>query len=156
MSKTPELLKMAQAAAAQHQLDPAIVSAIVEQESDWDTYAIRFEPQFFAKYVAPLFTSNRITPHEGVTVNTETQGRAFSWGLMQVLGQVARENGFDGKFLSEICDPLVGLDVGCKVFAHKLAMNQGNYRNALLAYNGGAAKSYPDEVMEKARNYLDT
>jgi len=43
---------------------------------------------FFTKYVAPLYTNNKISA-------TEAYARGFSWGLMQVMGQVARESGFD-------------------------------------------------------------
>ena len=49
---------------------------------------MRYEPAFFTKYVAPLYTNNKITA-------TEAYARGFSWGLMQVMGQVARESGFD-------------------------------------------------------------
>jgi hypothetical protein len=48
-------VQLAIAAASRHKLDPTIVCAIVEQESAWQPWAIRFEPAFFAKYVAPLF-----------------------------------------------------------------------------------------------------
>jgi len=38
---------------------------------------------------------------------------------MQVMGQVAREHGFEGKFLSALCDPALGLDIGCAALAAK-------------------------------------
>ena len=66
------------------------------------------QPAFFAKYVAHLFTNNKITA-------SEAYARGFSWGLMQVMGQVAREMGFDGTFLSALCDPEQGLAIGCKL-----------------------------------------
>ena len=73
--------------------DPALVCAIVEQESSWNTWAMRYEPAFFAKYVAGLYTNNKITA-------SEAYARGFSWGLMQVMGQVAREMGFDRHIFS--------------------------------------------------------
>ncbi|MBZ5501033.1 MAG: transglycosylase SLT domain-containing protein [Acidobacteriia bacterium] len=98
-----DLLALARAAAARHSLDPALVCAVVEQESSWDAHAIRYEPAFRARYVAPL----ALPP-------TEEIARSISWGLLQVMGQVAREHGFRGKFLSALCDPATGLDIGCQ------------------------------------------
>ncbi len=84
---------------------------------------------------------------------TEARASAFSWGLMQTVGEVAREFGFAGKFLSELCDPGKGIDMGCKVLAHKLAVNQGNVVNALLAWNGGANPDYPAQVLARVARY---
>ena len=109
MSPTPELIALARAAAERHALDPALVCAVVEQESAWDAHAIRYEPAFRTRYVAPL----GLPP-------TEEVARSISWGLMQVMGQVAREHGFSGKFLSALCEPAAGLDIGCAVLASKL------------------------------------
>src|SRR5271154_6227826 len=99
MSSAPEqLIAFARAAAAQHSIEPALVCAVVEQESAWDAHAIRYEPAFRARYVAPL----GLTP-------TEEIARSISWGLLQVMGQVAREHGFTEKFLSALCEPAAGL-----------------------------------------------
>jgi soluble lytic murein transglycosylase-like protein len=48
------LIALARDAAMQHSLDLALVCAIVEQESAWDPHAIRYEPAFRQRYVAPL------------------------------------------------------------------------------------------------------
>jgi soluble lytic murein transglycosylase-like protein len=95
MGIPPQLLAVAHKAAALQSLDPALVCAVVEQESGWNTWAMRYEPAFFTKYVAPLYTNNKIAA-------TEAWARGFSWGLMQVMGQVARESGFDALLLSAI------------------------------------------------------
>src|SRR4029077_9880428 len=84
---------------------------------------------------------------------SEARARAFSWGLMQVMGQVAREHGFAAASLAPLCDPPTGLDVGCRVFAAKLAAAEGNVPNALLLWNGGANPNYPNEVLALAEKY---
>src|SRR5580704_17248584 len=127
----PEFLSLARDAAAKHSLDPALVCAVVEQESAWDAHAIRYEPAFRTRYVAPL----GLPP-------TEEIARSISWGLMQVMGQVAREHGFAGKFLSALCDPATGLAIGCTVFAAKLRASAGAVERALTFWNGGANTSY--------------
>ncbi len=143
-----ELIVLAQQKAARHDLYPDLVCAICEQESNWNPWAVRYEPGFFARYVAPAYTSS---PHPWTI--TEAQARATSWGLMQVMGQVAREYGFKGAFLTELCDPAVGLEIGCLVLAAKLAAAEGNVQKALLLWNGGANAQYPDEVLARAEKY---
>ncbi len=95
---------------------------------------MRYEPAFFSKYVASLYTNNKIAA-------TEAYARGFSWGLMQVMGQVARETGFDALFLSAMCDPEQGLAVGCKVLRKKFDAMAGDTTRALLAWNGGRKSS---------------
>jgi len=147
MSATPQLLAAARKAAAAQSLDPALVCAVVEQESAWNTWAIRFEPAFFSKYVASLYTNNKVTA-------SEAYARGFSWGLMQVMGQVARETGFDAPFLSALCDPEQGLVTGCKVLRKKFDAMAGDTTRALLAWNGGGNPAYPAQVLARRAHYL--
>ena len=145
-----DLISLAQEIATHRGLDPALVCAIIEQESAWNPHAIRYEPAFFAKYVAPLFTNNKVKP----PTNTEAQSRSISWGLMQVMGQSAREVGFAGQFLSELCDPAVGIEVGCALFACKLRFAEGNISRALQSWNGGGSPYYSAEVESRMARYL--
>ena len=145
-----ELIPVAQEIAIYHGLDPALVCAIIEQESAWNPHAIRYEPAFFARYVAPLFTNNKVEP----PTNTEAHSRAISWGLMQVMGQSAREMGFAGHYLSELCDPAVGIEVGCTLFAYKLRFAMGNTSQALQSWNGGANPNYSAQVESRMAGYL--
>jgi soluble lytic murein transglycosylase-like protein len=146
MGIPPNLLALAHKAAAAQSLDPALVCAVVEQESGWNPWAMRYEPAFFTKYVAPLYTNNKITA-------TEAWARGFSWGLMQVMGQVARESGFESTFLSSLCDPENGLTIGCKVLRKKLDATRGDITTALLAWNGGANPSYAAQVLARKQRY---
>lgn len=138
-----DLLTIARAAAAQHALDAALVCAVIEQESAWDPHAIRYEPAFRTRYVAPL----GLPP-------TEEVARSISWGLMQVMGQVAREHGFSGKFLSALCHPAAGIDIGCAVLAAKLASANGDPARALQLWNGGANPDYASQVLTRLAHYL--
>lgn len=145
MSKD-QLIPLTRQTASDHNLVPELVCAICEQESTWDPFAIRYEPAFMSKYVAPLFTNNKIDA-------TEAYARAMSWGLMQVMGQVARELGFHGRFLAELSDAAVGLSIGCLLLQRKLAAAEGSISNALLLWNGGANPNYPSEVLARISNY---
>jgi soluble lytic murein transglycosylase-like protein len=150
---TPQLVSLARSAAAAHNLYLELICAICEQESAWNPWAIRYEPAFYEKYIRPLVDSGRLSPSPGISAATEARTRAFSWGLMQVMGQVAREHAFAGASLAELCDPAIGLDAGCRVFAAKLAAAEGNVTRALLLWNGGANREYPVEVLARADKY---
>ena len=142
-----QLVALARRAAAVQSLDPALVCAVVEQESGWNPWAMRYEALFFAKYVAPLYTNNKVSA-------SEAYARGFSWGLMQVMGQVARETGFDPVFLSSLCDPDQGLAIGCKVLRRKLDAMAGDTMRGLLAWNGGSNTAYPAQVLARKPHYL--
>lgn len=147
MAYSAQLLALARKAASAQSLDPALVCAVIEQESDWNPWAIRYEPAFFGKYVAGLYTNNKISA-------SEAYARGFSWGLMQVMGQVARETGFDAPFLSALCDPEQGLSVGCKVLRKKFDAMAGDTTRVLLAWNGGGNPAYAAQVLARRAHYL--
>ena len=142
MNQNSELIALARDAAARYGLDAPLVCALIEQESAWDAHAMRYEPGFRALYVAPL----RLAPSEEIA-------RSISWGLMQVMGQVAREHEFSGKFLSALCDPATGMDVGCRVLVSKLAAAQHDVVRGLQHWNGGANPDYAAQVLARVSNY---
>ncbi|MBZ5662574.1 MAG: lytic transglycosylase domain-containing protein [Acidobacteriia bacterium] len=142
----PELIELARRIAASHGIDPQLVCAVIEQESAWNPWAVRYEPGFLSRYIAPLYTAGKFSATEAYT-------RAMSWGLMQVMGQVARESGFDEASLAELCDPVTGIDFGCKILAKRLARSKGDVSAALQAWNGGADANYSAEVLARTRNY---
>ncbi len=147
MAVPDQLVALARRAAAAQSLDPALVCAVVEQESAWNPWAMRYEPLFFAKYVSSLYTNNKVNA-------SEAYARGFSWGLMQVMGQVARESGFDALFLSALCDPEQGLAIGCKVLRKKFDVMAGDTTRALFAWNGGGNPAYPAQVLARKPHYL--
>jgi soluble lytic murein transglycosylase-like protein len=113
-----------------------------ERESSWEPWTIRYEPDFYALYIVPLNLPDA----------TEARARAFSWGLLQIMGQVVREVGYTGP-LAALCDPATALEWGCKVFAGKLLKADGAIAKALYLWNGGGNPDYPDEVMDLAAKY---
>lgn len=144
MEDNKELIELAKQKAIAAGLDPALVCAVVEQESRWNTDAIRFEPDFYTRYITK----------QNLASVSEAFARAFSWGLMQVMGQVAREAGFNGPYLSSLCKPAIGLEIGCKVLKHKLAI-KATLEDGLLAWNGGARKEYAAEVIARIDKYRE-
>lgn len=141
LTPTP-LTNLAKEIAGKYALEPALVCAIVEQESMWNPWAIRYEPAFYAHYVMP---------QRGLSA-TEAYARAFSWGLMQVMGEVAREEGFHGD-LPSLCDPATGLDAGCTHFKRKMVQADSDIGKALQLWNGGGNAQYSVEVIARIPKY---
>ena len=125
-----------------HGLDTALVCAVISHESSWNMWAVRYEPLFFSRYIQPLINNGT------VKTMTEATMRSSSFGFMQILGQVAREKGFIGQFLTELCDPDVGTDYGCRKLQQCVTDHLNDERGALMAYNGGGDPSYPDLVLQ--------
>jgi soluble lytic murein transglycosylase-like protein len=138
-----QLVILTKQAAAAHALDPALVCAIVEQESAWNPWAARYEPAFYQRYIAPL--AAHLTP-------TEAYGRAWSFGLMQIMGEVAREKGYTGD-LTALCDPATGLEWGCVHFADRLKAAGGDVARALQLWNGGGNAAYSAQVLARVGKY---
>lgn len=138
-----ELISLAREAAKVANLDPRVVCAVIEQESSWDPWAIRFEPAFLNRYVRPL----------NLMSQTEEMSRATSWGLMQVMGQVAREHGYRDK-LQCLLRPYDAVRIGCSVLKGKLAPSPSDLEAGLLRYNGGGNPDYGKQVMARLSKYV--
>lgn len=136
-----EAIGLARSVAVKFAVPVALFCGLIEQESNYDNWAIRFEPAFLKKYVEPL----------GLPA-TETYARSTSWGPGQVMGQVAREMGYKGP-LPQLCEWEIGLAMAAGKLKKELSKAAGDERKALLGYNGGANLSYPDEVLTKAKQY---
>lgn len=142
LSTNDARLALAKKWAAKYGLDPFIVCAVIEQESGWNPWAMRFEPAFLSRYISSMNLEA-----------TEAQARSTSFGLMQTMGQVARERGFQGKFLTQLCDPDLGVDIGCRKLQECFAAHNGDPETSLLAYNGGGNAFYGQQVLARVAHY---
>lgn len=126
MIPSPYRMEIA-AAAANHQLAPALVEAITIVESSGKPYAYRYEPAFYARYMA----------HDPRWAHANPERVAASYGLMQIMFPVAQEVGFDHPEPEYLFVPAIGLEFGCRKFAALLRWAEGDIAQALAAYNGG-------------------
>lgn len=140
---TGELIELAKKTAGEHGLDPALVCAVCEQESDWVPWAVRLEQGFFERYVS--HTVKNDDPQEAVN-------QAVSWGLMQVMGATARDVGLKGP-ISDMTYPSIGLEMGCRKLKSCLNYKLGNVHDALQMYNGGGDPNYAAAVMARMPAY---
>lgn len=141
------------------ELNNHLVSAIIEVESGFNTYATRFEEGFFHRYIEHK-TKDFLGGHwpRNRSTHTERYFRAASWGAMQIMGQTARELGFDGDDFSELCRPYIGVQYGCKYLKKMFDLYESIdiekelvIKNAVAAYNGGPGSpnfEYAEKVLD--------
>lgn len=144
---TNRLIVLARDAAARHGLSAGILCGLIERESSWDPWSIRYEDGFFTRYIEKLIAQHLLNDP------TEERARAFSWGLGQVMGEEARERGYSGH-LAMLCDPPTGVEWTAIVLARKLELASGNLARGLQGYNGGGNPNYAAEVQTLADKYV--
>lgn len=145
------LVEMAITTAKALGLDPDLVSAICTQESNYTPAATRYEKNWGYFYEVERFSKLL-----NITYETEYQLQKFSFGVMQVMGSVARELGFQGH-LTELIIPENGVLYGCKKLK-ALSKRYSDVSDVIAAYNGGNAskvngnygnRKYVDEVQKR-------
>jgi hypothetical protein len=156
--------------AGQYRLDPDVVEAMVLQESGGDEWAWNPEPHYryfwdvkaskpFRQPTAAELASQfppRDFPMLGGDRDQEWWAQQASFGLLQVMGAVAREQGFRGVFLTELCQPTLNLDIGCQFFAVLLRWAKGDTWQAVAAYNGGRGNwrgAHPQAHVAKVQRF---
>lgn len=141
--KKEQIEKIARSVAESFNIRPELVCGLIERESSWIDVPPRYEPKFYIDYVM----------HRTDLDDSEKSKRSSSWGLMQVMGETAREYGLHGD-IEQLRDAEIGITYGCKLFKHLMKITDGDEARALLHYNGGGNLKYPDEVLQLAQKYV--
>lgn len=141
-------------------IDPALVCALCAVESNWNPLAMRYEPRFYDRYVAPISEKSLRSRNPWMaagglpTLDTERRLLSFSYGLMQVMGQTARENGFDGQWLGALLIPSENLEIGCRYLSRKLTA-WSEVDDAISAYNAGSPTGRNAEYVGRVLSWRD-
>ena len=120
----------------------ALIRAIIEVESGGNPFAMKYENNY-----QWLYDVERLAREHRLSLETERVAQKTSWGLMQVTGATAREMGFSGRYLSELCLPDRGIGYGCKYLKGQYSRYQ-SWQDAIAAYNCG-------HVQKRAGNYIN-
>jgi hypothetical protein len=137
--------------AQRHQLDADLVEAVCRVESGGHRWAWNPEPAYrylwnvktkqpFRKMTAAELASK--TPPKDFPClagdrDQEYWGQQASFGLMQVMGAVGREFGFQEPYLTQLCEVRYSLEIGCSVLKARLKWSGGDVDKALASYNAG-------------------
>lgn len=146
-----ELIALAKTVAMRHGLAPELVAALCDHETGgtWDPFTCRYEEAFYEHYVRPMKM-----PFDAIrSMATEAVTRSTSYGLGQIMGETARELGFTGRYLTELCDPETGLEYACKKLTQCLQLANGDIAAGLSKYNGGGDGSYSSAVISLIPKY---
>ncbi|MBT8187839.1 MAG: lytic transglycosylase domain-containing protein [Croceitalea sp.] len=120
------------------EINPKIIAAIVMQESAGNPYATRYEDHYrWTLDIERFARKNRISR------DTENMQQKTSWGLMQIMGGLARELGFEGP-LVRLCEPEINLRLGIKHILNLKQRYSKNLSDVIAAYNAGSPRKGAD------------
>lgn len=122
---------MAKSIAMFNGVDQDLVIAIIEVESAFDHLAIRYESHY--KW---LFKPEEYAVKCRISKDTEEVMQKCSFGLMQVMGAVARELGHERSLL-ELLQPEISIKYGCLKIS-ELMMRYMSEADVISAYNQGS------------------
>ncbi len=152
------IYNLAEENAISFKLDVNLVKAIIYQESyltvkNWKEaiIAVRYEPAFYDRYIMNQTLVGYIPKNFPPSGGTERRARAFSFGLMQIMGQTAREHNFDRPYLSQLIYPATNIYYGCKILASKIRV-QGSEDLGIRAYNGNPKSDRTAEYLKSITN----
>lgn len=153
-------------------LSADLLAALVQVESGGDANAWNPEPRYpylwnvktdapFRKMTAAEAASKTPPPDFPVIAGDRDQewwGQQASWGLMQIMGALARERGCRRPYLTSLLDPELNLMIGAGHLVSLLAWARGDEAKALGAYNAGrggweseAGRKYAAKVLRVKR-----
>lgn len=136
---TKDALKsLAQAAAITEDIPWELIYAVCLTESSGNEFAIRHEARY------RWLLGDNLTAGEYI-------GQKTSWGLMQVMGAVAREYGFTDQFPA-LWDPATGIKYGVK-HLRRLYAKHGKWPQTIAAYNAGTPQLIDGKFKNQA--YVD-
>ena len=130
-------------AAQELALPASLIAAVIQEESRFDEWATRTEPRYFCKVEKVRRISGAVCTRAhrlGPTAFTELVDRSRSYGLMQIMGETAREQGFDRPFLAELYIPSNAIAHGAMLLKRLLTRYHNDTLSAISAYNQGTAR----------------
>lgn len=177
-----------EAAATASAIDPDLLAALVDKESSGEPDAWNPEPKYRYLWnvregrpfrrVTDIELAAKFPPADFPALagdpDNEWWAQQASWGLTQIMGAVAREHGYKGKYLTALCcDVEINLAIGAEHLAAQIKWASGLYvglesrrqavatRSGLAAYNGGRVgnaptgtirnMAYADDVLDRYR-----
>ncbi len=150
---TPRVVDIIRHASNGTRVPPLLAVAICEVESNGNNLAVRYEAHWKYEFEVEKFAKlNRIT------VATEKMLQACSFGLLQVMGTVARELGYEASLI-QLTDPYIGAKYGC-IKLDKLMAKFESRDDVIAAYNAGSPIKKPDgsyvnqEYVDKVKSRL--
>jgi soluble lytic murein transglycosylase-like protein len=130
-------------AARAHRLPAALLAGVIQEESRFAEWATRMEPRYMRSRTVLNEAVRWSRAHGGVpNAYTELADRARSYGLMQIMGETAREQGFGARYLAELYLPHNSIEHGTLLLAKLMKRYSNDTLAAISAYNQGSARKH--------------
>lgn len=124
--------------ARHYYLPPSMLAAVCQIESKFQKWSGRTEDHYKRKAVVRSEARSHSNKSGGIpTATTEIDDRSRSYGLMQGMGQVYREQGYKGQYLAAMYDPDSNIKYGAIKLKALLKRYHGDTLSVASAYNQG-------------------
>lgn len=124
-------------------LPPALLAAFIQEESNFNQWATRTEPLYKRKKIVIREARKWSKLHGGIpTFYTELDDRSRSYGLMQPMGQLAREQGFSSRYMSELFLPFNSISQGAIKLRTLLKKYRRDTLSVISSYNQGNPRKH--------------
>lgn len=137
LEQREKLLPLVREKALKYNLDYKLLDAIIQVESSYNIYAVRFEAKSKSFVIPSKFAKINF-----ITDETEEMLQKFSWGICQVMGSTARWLGYQGP-IPHLCNADTNLNWACR-FISRLKDQHGVIENIIASYNAGSVRRKPD------------
>lgn len=132
-------------------LSARVIEGVVLTESGDSQWAYNPEPKYRYfwnvrtnkpfRAVTEAEVAGKVPPADFPSIagdrDQEWWAQQASWGLMQIMGAVAREHGYMRPYLTSLCQPSINLIYGAQILKQLILWARGDTEQALAAYNGG-------------------
>jgi soluble lytic murein transglycosylase-like protein len=129
-----------ESSAAKYALPASLIAAVIQEESRFEEFATRHEARYMRSRRVRSAAAAWSRAHGLPSAATELADRSRSFGLMQVMGETAREQGFAARYLAEMYLPRNSIDHGAKLLRTLLERYHNDTLSAISAYNQGSVR----------------
>jgi soluble lytic murein transglycosylase-like protein len=129
--------RLIQASAKEFSISPILIASVIQVESAGNTHACRYEPRW--KHYPSSNEISTLSRTWGASFDTVKVLMSTSWGLCQVIGTVALENGYQD-WSNKLCIPEIGIHYGAKILKKKQERYGSDPCKIYASFNAGSVR----------------
>lgn len=126
-----DIKEMVKTVAEVHSIEIHFIFALIEAESNWDQWAVKYEPGYRWAVKNPDLNGFKCSK------DTIDGMQSFSYGLCQIMGSHFYEFGYKG-FCTQLLEPNLNIEIACKLLKWLKEKWGDNPASLYAAYNAGS------------------